>query len=61
MRFFLAEVLLDNQLRKHINSIWFKLPTRLINNVTSRAKQSFTRNCRLPVHLLVMGEKSEID
>jgi len=32
-----------------------------MNNATSRAKYLFTRNCRLPVRLLVMGEKSEID
>jgi len=52
------------QAHEHINSIILaqvKNTTHLIKNATSRAKQSLTRNCRLPVCLQVMGEKSEID
>jgi len=38
----------------------FQVTTRLINNVTGRAKELFTLNRKLPVRLLVMGWTWEI-
>jgi len=56
----------DNQLRKHASihvlTVFGSSDERVLLRMqpACRTKQSFSRNCRLPVHLLEMGEKSKI-